>query len=224
MRHVLILDTETTGLDHQKDSVIEVAAILYSVEHATPLRSFSSLMYATGNAAENINRIPAAALADAWLAEEAWAEVSEMAGAADAIIAHNADFDRPWCPQVLQDMPWICSKVDLQWPKQTRPEPSLVALALEHDLGVAYAHRALADCDMIARLLTRARELGANLAEMLVRGQRPKILLQAMVSFDERELAKTAGFRWDPTTKRWLRRMVAEDAVGLPFKVTQVGG
>lgn len=218
MKRILILDTETTGLDPTKDHVIEVACILYDVEHATAIESFSSLIEHDGNPCENINRIPPAALRFAPDPVSVWLAVEMRAGEADAIVAHNAEFDRGFVsPKMRDHRPWICSKTDICWPKQTHEAPSLVSLALEHDLGVAVAHRAMADCDLLARLFTRARELGADLDAMLVRGLRPKVLLQALVSFDDNHKAKAAGFQWDAPTKRWLRRMVAEDATALPF-------
>lgn len=223
MRRLLILDTETTGLDPSTDRAVEVAVILYSVEHATVLSAFSTLIEGDGNAAEAINRIPAAALCSAGLLALPWLTVQAMAGHADAIVAHNAEFDRGFVPVELRDaLPWVCSKGDIAWPKQTRPEPSLVALALEHDLGVAYAHRAMADCDLIARLFTRSRELGADLPAMLARAMRPKADFVALVSYDDRDKAKAAGFRWEPATKQWRRRMAVEDAAALPFRVRQV--
>lgn len=218
MRTVLILDTETTGLDPATDAVIEVGCVLYSVTHATVIESFASLIRADGNAAEAVNRIPVAALRNAPDAEDVWPIVDRLVFDADAFLAHNAEFDRAFVPpNVGSTMPWICTKSDLVWPKQTHPESSLVPLALEHDLGVATAHRALDDAMLIARLLTRSAELGCDLVAMIERGMRPKTTLQALVSFDDRELAKAAGFRWHPETKRWLRRMVAEDAAALPF-------
>lgn len=223
MRRILILDTETTGLDPGKDQAIEVAAILYSVERATVVESFSSLIRADGNAAEAVNRIPAAVLADAPSAASVWARVGSLFAAGEVVVAHNADFDRAFTPESIARLrPWVCSKADIQWPKQTRPSPSLVPLALEHDLGVAYAHRALADCDLIARLFTRSRELGADLDAMLVRAMRPKADFVALVSYEDREQAKAAGFQWEPAAKQWKRRMAIEDAAALPFKTRQV--
>jgi DNA polymerase-3 subunit epsilon len=207
MRNVLIVDTETTGLDPASDVAIEVWAILFSVEHATALESFSALIYHDENPAESINRIPPAALSDARDPVSAWGVVQDLATRADAFVAHNAEFDRRFAPEWLRDLkPWICTKEDIEWPKQDRPGMSLVPLALAHDLGVAVAHRALADCDLIARLLTRCRELGHDIDAMLTRGLRPKVTLMACVSFDDRELAKVAGFQ------QWLRRMVEADA------------
>ena len=223
MKRVLILDTEATGLDPKVDAVIEVACILYSIEHATVIESYSSLIRATDNAAEAINRIPPAALVGAEHPDAVWARVMVLTDTADAIVAHNAEFDRGFVRDRLRDaLPWVCSRSDLTWPKQTKPGPSLVSLALEHDLGVATAHRALADCDLIARLFTRAAELGADLRAMLARGMRPKAEFIALVSFDDKDKAKAAGFQWDAQRKQWKRRMAVEDAAALPFRTQQV--
>lgn len=220
IRRILILDTETTGLDPAEHKAIEVGAILYSVEHGTSLLSYSCLLDAAENPAESVNRIPVAALGFKHT-QEAWATVESMARDADAVVAHRAEFDRQFVTHELRDSrPWICSKFDLEWPRGRYGE-SLVQLALEHDLGVAYAHRALTDCDLLARLFTRVREMGTDVALMLSRGLRPKGNFIALVSYDDRELAKKAGFQWEPATKQWKRRMFIDDAAGLPFKTRQ---
>lgn len=224
MKRILIIDTETTGLDPTADKVIEVAAVLYSIEHATEIESYASLIYGVGNAAESINRIPPAALEAADSAALVWARVAAMASAAGAIVAHNAEFDRAFFPgsEMRDAMPWVCSRNDLRWPKQTKEGASLVALALEHDLGVATAHRAMADCELLARLFTRSRELGADLGVMMARGLRPKAEFVALVPFERKDEAKAAGFQWDGARREWRRTMAIEDAAALPFKVRQV--
>ncbi len=223
MKRILILDCETTGLDPTKDHVIEVACILYDVEHATAIESFASLIEHDGNPCENINRIPPAALAEAPPEAIVWARVGALVEQADAVVAHNAGFDQSFTPAPLPTLrPWVCSKDDLRWPKQTRESPSLVALALEHDLGVATAHRAMADCELLARLLTRAHELGVDLDAMLARGLRPKAEFVALVPFERKDEAKAAGFQWDGARREWRRTMAIEDAAALPFKVRQV--
>ena len=222
MKNILILDTETTGLDPKVNRTIEVGCILYSVEHAAAIGSFASLIRADGNEAESINRIPAALLATAPSSEDVWLRVEPLAYECEAIVAHNAAFDRGFVPEWLRNLrPWICSKDDLQWPKGKQGS-SLVSLVLDHDLGVAVAHRALADCDMLARLFTRARELGADLPAMLARGMRPKAEFAALVSYDDHKQASDAGFRWDGTAKLWKRTMALEDAAALPFRTRQL--
>jgi DNA polymerase-3 subunit epsilon len=223
INNALILDVETQGLDPATDRVIEVGMILYSITHATVVACMSGLVHADENPAEAINRIPAAALRDEPIESGLWDAVEAMMRNADCVVAHSCEFDRSFLPPALRDVrPWVCSKNDIAWPKQTRPGPSLVALALEHDLGVAVAHRALADCDLIARLFTRSRELGADLQAMLERAMRPKAEFVALVSFEEKDKAKLAGFAWQAETKTWRRRMAREDAAQLGFKVREV--
>lgn len=223
MRSALILDTETSGLDPLSDQVLEVGCILYDLASASTVTAYSSLLFAESNNAEAINRIPVAALRAAPDADSVWAEVFWMANEADVILAHRAEFDHGFVPErVRVHRPWVCTKFDMRWPKQTGNGPALVQLALEHDLGVAYAHRALTDCDLIARLLTRSRDLGSDLVEMVRYGMRPKAKFQALVSYDDREQAKQAGFQWDGAAKTWSRTMAIEDAAVLPFKTRQM--
>ena len=56
---LLILDTETTGLDPDQDHCLEVGAILFDVASRRVLQQQSFLLPVNRNAAEAINRIPA---------------------------------------------------------------------------------------------------------------------------------------------------------------------
>lgn len=218
---VLILDTETTGVDDSAVCV-EVACILYSVTHAAPIRSFASLIRADSNPSERVNGIAPALLTSASEPRWVWTIVDAMAEQAGAIVAHNAEFDRRFVPHGADHgRPWICSCDDLQWPRASDSR-SLVALALAHGLGVASAHRAMTDCDTLARLFSRVAEMGQDLGAMLARGLRPKAKFQALVSYDTNHMAKAAGFRWDPDAKRWWRTMAIEDAEALAFKVRRI--
>lgn len=223
MRRVLLLDTETTGLDPQIDACIEVGCVVFDTWRASPVMSFASLINHDSNAMEKVNHIPAALVLVAPPADLVWGRVAAMADTCDAILAHNAAFDRGFVPEPVREAkPWICTKDDLEWPHASRPGLSLVSLALEHGLGVSSAHRALADCDLIARLLSRVAEQGVDLAAFLARGLRPKATYQALVSFADKDKAKDAGFTWEPASKRWLRTLAIEDANTFPFPLRQV--
>lgn len=221
METVLILDTETTGLDPAKDHCIEVAVVRYSIEHACVLESYATLLLGDSNEAEATNHIPAASLRLGANPILTWKLVGEIGAYCDAVLAHNSDFDRAFVPaNVLSDIPWIDTK-ELTWPKQSEPGSSLIGLALDHGLAVVDPHRALSDCLLLARLLTRVAEQH-NIVELLARGLRPRATFQALVSFDDKDKAKEAGFHWEASTKRWLRKMAEEDAGLLPFKTRKV--
>ena len=224
-RRILILDTETTGLDPKKDQVIEVAAITYDLAYRAPVECFASLMFSNGNAGEKFNHIPPDLLLDAPPPEIVWLQILRMAKRSDIIVAHRAEFDKSFSPADLQAMkPWVCSKFDLEWPGEKRLGEHLVHLALAHKVGVLDAHRAMTDCDILARLFTRAAEMGADIQAMFQRGLRPKNLFYSLAPYEQKDLVKEYGFGWDVARhgKNWYRFMPPEDTLALPFKVRQI--
>jgi len=56
---ILILDTETTGLDENKDEVIEIGCILFDVSFKCVLSQVSFLFPVENNEAEHVNGISA---------------------------------------------------------------------------------------------------------------------------------------------------------------------
>ena len=56
---ILILDTETTGLDENKDEVIEIGCILFDVSFKSVLSQVSFLFPVNNNEAEHVNGISA---------------------------------------------------------------------------------------------------------------------------------------------------------------------
>lgn len=226
---VLIIDTETTGLNTKCDRVIEIGVILYSVPHRTTLFQFSTLLNAPGNAAEHINRIPPAVLPEICIntQQNFINTLQQLAQAASYVIAHNAAFDEQWFDDThlpvltnvsAEPLKWLCTLDDFIFPQQTRQGENLVSLALNHGIGVSSAHRALTDCQLIAALFDRMD----NLEEMIRRAIRPKALYKAQVERKDKDLAKTAGFRWNPDNKTWTRRMATADTVNLPFPVQEI--
>jgi len=219
----LIIDTETSGLE-ESAAVIEVGAILYSVTNRCSIQELSTLLPAETNEAESINRIKPSALQElidvgaGYLLESLYT----MSKKADVYVAHNAEFDRKKIQNnptfvPIANLPWV-DTMDMKWPQATREQGSLINLALDHGIGVASAHRALTDCRLIASLFDRMEDLQG----MFAIAMRPKGVFQALVSYDDREQAKQAGFKWDGTAKTWTRRMAIEDATALTFKVRQL--
>lgn len=221
---LLIIDTETNAKTPDEGSVIEIGAILYDVDYKTPLIQLSLLFPASDNAAEHINGISPSVLQGLQWNDRALSAglnlFNILVAQATYMVAHNAEFDRQWfngdvLPEI--DLPWLCTMEDFKFSKGKQGD-SLVSLVLAHGLGVSHAHRALTDCMMISRLF----DITPNLKDAVEYAARPKQLYWANVPFNKKDLAKEAGFRWEPSVKQWQKRLTQEEAASLCFPVELV--
>jgi DNA polymerase-3 subunit epsilon len=239
MKNVLIFDLETTGLDRDKDEVIELGYVLWSVEHRTIIECYSALLPAESNAAEPFNLIPSsllrqlgaygsqdnaippAALSLGADPEIAWEIIANAARQSDCVVAHSAPFDRAFAeaaaaPENLLKLPWVCTLEDMVWPIQSAYR-NLVSIALAHGVAVTSAHRAINDCLLLARLFERIDDIDDRLHLAMQRAARPKARFIARTSYEDKDKAKAAGFHWNGRV--WHRTMAVEDAARLPFEV-----
>lgn len=215
---LLIVDTETTGLDPANDALCELGAVLFSVPHRAVISQLSFFSPVLHNAAEPINGINPQLTQLPQPSSEALVLFLAMASQADAFLAHNAAFDRQWIEPLLPAelgggrRPWICSCEGIRW-AGLKPNPSLQSLALAHGIPVWAAHRALTDCIYLAQVLERDPDLEAHLREGLL----PRRLVAAQLPYEQRELARQAGFRWISEVKQWQRRCSESEINALSF-------
>ncbi len=198
--------------------------MLFAVAERAVLNQVSFLLPVATNPAEHVNGIPAAVsrLSQPWQAGLQC--FSAMLAAADAVLAHNAAFDRQWfgiepLPPVAK--PWICSMDDIRWPADLhlRAAPSVRDLALAHGVPVWAAHRALTDCIYLAEVLERC----SDLEELLCGALEPRHLYRARLSYAERHKAREAGFRWNAAVAgAWSRRLSESEAAALAFPVQRL--
>ncbi len=218
---ILILDTETTGLDENNDEVIEIGCILFNVPFKSVLSQLSFLLPVESNAAEFINGISV----DVSNVNQPWKEgvqfFLKLVETSDFIVAHNAAFDKKWFGKdnlPFLNKKWICSLEDINWSfkKNIKSRPSVTDLALGFNIPVWNLHRALADCFYISEVFKKID----NLEEILLKATEPKYLYKAIVSYEDRSLAKNAGFRWNsPVQGAWTRKLSETEATELDFKV-----
>ena len=218
---VLIIDTETTGLDENKDEVIEIGCILFHVSSRSVLSQVSFLLPVSTNEAEYVNGISA----EVTNIDQPWQDglnfFLKLVDYSDLIVAHNVEFDRKWfgkgiLPKLEKN--WICSLEDINWSfqKSLKTRPSVTDLALSFSIPVWNLHRALSDCFYISEVFKKCN----NLEELLLKATEPRFLYKALVSYEERYLAKNAGFRWNtPVEGAWSKKLTAEEASNLDFKV-----
>jgi DNA polymerase-3 subunit epsilon len=162
--NVLIVDCETTGLSPKDSQIIEIAAILYSVKHNNILQTCSTLIPCKHNPVQYINNISADLTNEGYFYQSALSRIKEMITDCDAIVAHNAPFDKgflgTFIPEFLEKE-WICTKNDFKWPvilQRKRLQDVCDAM------GVPYinAHRALQDCLLIANCFSKIENLSSH--------------------------------------------------------------
>ena len=218
---VLILDTETTGLDENNNEVIEIGCILFNVPLKAVLAQLSFLLPVESNDAEAINGITV----EVSNVKQPWREgiqlFLKLVEACDFIVAHNVTFDKKWFGKgnlPYLEKKWICSLDDINWSfkKNIKSRPSVTDLALGFNIPVWNLHRALSDCYYISEVFKKID----NLEDILLKATEPKYLYKAIVGYEDRSLAKKAGFRWNnPVQGAWTRKLSETEATELDFKV-----
>lgn len=188
---ITILDTETTGLDPAKDKVIEIGAVLYSTEHRASVQEISTLIPTELNPATAINGLePALTQAvTSDILNPVKAVLGAMLKASEYAVAFNSDFDSAFLPWITR--PWSDAAA-IAYPRAGHKK-DLVNLALNHGIPLIGAHRALEDCRILAALLSKVPDLDYQLRQ----AARPKTIVRALVSYEERDLAKQHGFAWN---------------------------
>ena len=214
IRHVLVLDTETTGLSHQVDKIIELAMLLVQVDAVSGL-PFGSVEIFEGFEDPGMPIPPVAqevtGISDDMVQGQRLddALVAAMVARADLIVAHNAGFDRPFVEArfpVFAGKAWACSFADIDWKAAGAGSSKLSALAQDH--GWFYdAHRAQVDCHALLQVLARPVPKGTStgLAQLIAAAAQPSFKLRATGSpFESKDMLKARGYRWDADAKVWF--------------------
>ena len=234
VRTLLVLDTETTGLEAATEQVIELALLRVAGDTATglpvgPVQVYDGLEdpgRAIPPAITDITGITDAMVHGQRLDE---ALIAQMMVGVDLVVAHNAGFDRPFVEARLPEfarLPWACSFADLDWKALGQSSAKLENLALA--CGWFYdAHRAETDCHALLAVLAQpqarfghakpAEDAGpgaTGLSVLLAAADQTHHRLQATgAPFEAKDALKARDYRWDGQQRVWGTTLRSEAAL-----------
>jgi DNA polymerase-3 subunit epsilon len=225
---IIVLDTETTGLDQTRDKIMELALLRVDVDVDSgmpvgPVQVYDALEdpgMPIPREVQDITGIDDSMVQGQRIDDD---RVLAMLDGVDLVIAHNAGFDRPFVearfPQA-RAMAWACSFADINWKEQGRGSAKLESLA--RDKGWFYdAHRAEMDCHaLLAVLATPLPKLThTGLAHLMAQAGKPSYRLQATnAPFDAKDKLKARGYRWSAEQKVWHTRVGDGKALQTEFE------
>lgn len=226
---ILGLDFETTGLNPEVDRVIEIGAVLWSTGNGGfPISMYSFFCYDKDFPEIHPEAAEANGLDNGFLKEYGKPFKKNMArieGDFQAVVAHNGmNFDRLFyvaeCKRAgieTWEMPWIDTAMDVKYPESITTR-KLTYLAAEHGFLNPFAHRAVFDVLTMLIILQKY-----DVQAALEYSQQPLVILQALVSYDDRQKAKDTGYRWNPDEKRWLKTLRLPDVPEERKKAKETG-
>lgn len=219
------IDFETLGLDPNVDDITEIGLVLYDTEEKSPVQITGYLVATDKIVTEEITRLTG--ITNALLTKYGKPRTATLRGLLAAVknvtyfLAHNGNnFDRPfleaWCKREnlpMPTQPWIDSRVDL--PAEAYEKgANLFVMAAAH--GFLFdGHRAVNDVLATFKIMSKY-----DIDVVIQRALTPNVRARAVVSYEDRQLAKGAGFQWAPERKRWEISVKANELDALKARVT----
>jgi DNA polymerase-3 subunit epsilon len=226
-RRVLVLDTETTGLDWRAESIIELAMLAVDVDLQTgkpvgEVEVYEDFEDPGRPIPPEIVKLTGITSQDVKGQKLNEAKIKDMVERADLIVAHNAGFDRPFVEnrlEVFEHKAWACSFQGINWKAQGMGSAKLEFLCSE--LGWFYdAHRAQVDCHALLRVLSsplqsdNSEGSSTGLQQLFKAAENARTVVKAFGSpFETKDKLKARGYRWDAEARVWFTAVKSAEAL-----------
>ncbi|WP_061849777.1 3'-5' exonuclease [Bradyrhizobium sp. DOA1] len=217
VRTGILLDTETTGLDHAKDEIIELGMVAFDYTAEGRIVGVRDTFSAFNEPSAPISAEVTAltGITNETVAGQKFDDAAITAFVESGVItiAHNSSFDRRFAERywpVFEHKAWGCSMSEIDWRKHGFAGSQLGYLLN----GAGYfhrAHRAVDDCHALLEVL--AFELPTTgspaLALLLETARKPTLRVWAeQTPFELKDSLKRRGYRWndgsDGRPKSWF--------------------
>lgn len=217
VRTGVLLDTETTGLDHAKDEIIELGMVKFDYTPDGRIVGVRDTLTAFNEPSAPISGEVTAltGITDEIVAGHRFddAAIATFVDDAVIVIAHNSGFDRKFAERywpVFEQKAWGCSATEINWRSHGFAGAQLGYLL--NGTGFFHqAHRAVDDCHALLEVLDFILPTtGAPaLALLLETARRPTLRIWAeQTAFELKDSLKRRGYRWndgsDGRPKSWF--------------------
>jgi DNA polymerase III, alpha subunit (gram-positive type) len=222
VRLASVLDVETTGLNQNDDSVIEIGIrqFLFNKNTGEVLslgKAFNQFQDPGKPLSEEIKELTG--ITDEMLAGQKidWTAVHELLLESSVVIAHNARFDRPFIDRKVKSSTekiWACSFKQIDWSLKGFTSSKLELLNIYHGFFTD-SHRAINDVDALLYLvsLSDASSGKPYLFELLQNAKRPMTqVIASSAPFESKDHLKGRGYSWDNTNRFWAK-IIFQDEV-----------
>lgn len=217
MRYILGIDIETSGLDPEKDKIIELGAVLWDWSRKKPVMMLSEIFFyhnfPLSTEIQSLTGITSDDLVNFGNNDQfIFDEFKNLYIWADCIMIHNAPFDLSFLNKWFSkfsfsiDIPVIDTLTDLPIDPNIHKRKDLLTLSANHDFLNPFKHRALFDVLTMLKIASHY-----SLDKILERTNSKSVNLIADVTYDDRMLAKNAGFKWNAERKEWIMTAKAID-------------
>ncbi len=221
----LLVDVETTGLDHRQHEVIEIGMVAFAHDAEGRIGSvvgtLGMLREPVGDISPEITRLTGITAGMVAGRTIDLAAVRAMVEAADLVVAHNARFDRAFCERLddaFRHKPWACSVAEVPWREMGFDGAKLGYLVngcgMFHD-----GHRAVDDCHALLEVLAHEADGATALSHLLRSSRSTRVRVWAeRAPFEMKDLLKARGYRWngggDGRPKAWWTEVDEGDLAG----------
>jgi DNA polymerase-3 subunit epsilon len=226
-KRVLILDTETTGLDSRSENIIELAMLAVDLDLQTgqlvgEVEVYEDFEDPGRPIPPEITKLTGITSKDVQGQKLDEAKIKDMVERADLIVAHNAGFDRPFVEnrlEVFEHKAWACSFAGIDWKAQGLGSAKLEFLCSE--LGWFYdAHRAQVDCHALLRVLSSPLKPSSEtkplngLQQLFKSAENTRTVVKAFGSpFETKDKLKARGYRWDAEARVWYTAVKSAESL-----------
>ena len=209
---VAVIDCETTGFDPEEETIIELALALVTVDANGRICNIIRKGEGQNDPGRPIPpKITAlTGITDADVAGKIFSSdaFAELMLTADAVLAHNAGFDRPFLERLIpgvEHLPWICSLANVDWQSHGFDGAKLGHLLYQIGLFAPKAHSALADVEALVNLLAHRLPSGRTvMAEALQNAELPTVKIEAIdAAYSQKTALRRRGYRWKPQRGNW---------------------